>query len=208
MRDGAGGAGRQQTISAPSSPSPLEILQSALAGELARVAELEAAVAVARQSGEAEGHRKGLAEGLRRNASTLAALQAGVETAVAGFRTSVNALERLAPLVARTALEQVLGPNAPQGSIVKQALERQLERIAHDAIVAIEVSAKDFDAAALAGISTKAGPRIERRIATDLPSGACRFKLKLGAEEIDPDYRWNTIATALAALATPRARTP
>jgi len=174
-------------------------------GQLEQVSEL---VEKARLEGRSAGIEEGLTQAERQEGARLSALSRGVDAAHDALRQHLADIDRNALLVARAALEQVLGPAAAPGALLPDLIRRQLDHIAAETLVSIEVSADDFaDDGALAALAGQSGaPRTSLAASTALASGACQIKLTLGAIDAGLGQQWDALDGVLRALIQPEAR--
>jgi flagellar biosynthesis/type III secretory pathway protein FliH len=156
--------------------------QAAVAGE-ARVAEaIEQADRQARAA-------------MRRDDTARIAL---LERALTGARTAFDErlaqLERLAPALARAVLDRLFA-TSDRAEWVEAMIARRLGDFRREAIVAVAVSAEDFDDA----LPTCAGVTV--RHDRDLTSGQCRIEAKVETLALDLQGDWAALAATLDALA-------
>jgi flagellar assembly protein FliH len=151
-------------------------------------------------AGEAAGREAGLAQAEARHDEALASLEQGVGEAVARFGTDLEALERLAGLLAMEGLAKVLGGEQGYADLVRATLAYHLAQLGGAGVVRAEVSSADFpEPADLAALAVGAGaPRLEIHADPDLAAGDCRIKLRLGAVEIGIGQQWTSLQALLS----------
>lgn len=192
------GAGRE----AP--PPPVD---PRVAGLEARIAELERALAGERrgaQQAAAEAKRAvvaareaGRREAVADEAERIALIEAGIAEALSAWRARLATIDALAADLAAVVLGKLFGDAPDYREMVRRTLAHHVERIGRHAVVAVTVSAQDFgDAAAVAELGLG-----EVACAGELPAGACRVRLRLGAVELDPVAQWAVIDAALREMA-------
>jgi flagellar assembly protein FliH len=161
----------------------------------------EKAVTAARAEGERQG-RAAAGEGLDKR---LALLGKGIETAASEWQTRLNDLDRLAPALARAALGKLFDGQDDYSHFVSGLIARQLRLLRRESVVAIRVSAHDFeDEQALAGLAAEAGTGSVRIVTdADLEAGECRFDLQLGHVDVGAKTQWAQLAAFLDELAAP-----
>jgi len=203
------GLGVPAAVTAEALPSAIEREHEALS---ARVLELEQALQRAERLNEDhlkalakavsaardEGHAAGVDEGRRLadqgREAALAALETGLQAALAAQSNQTGALEILAVQIARSGLAHILGTKAPQAELVATIVRDQVRRLAGEAVVRLEVSASDFpDPAALEAITQDLGG-VEIAPMVRLPAGACRIVLRLGELEVGAPGQWGRLA--------------
>jgi flagellar assembly protein FliH len=171
-------------------------LQDALAAQ--RTASQEA-VTAARAEGERQG-RAAAGEGIDKR---LALLAKGVETAASEWQKRLHVLDELAPALARAALGKLFDDKGDYSPFVTDLIARQLRLLRRESVVAIRVSARDFeDEQALAGLAAEAGTGSVRIVTdADLETGECRFDLQLGHIDVGAKTQWAELAAFLDELA-------
>lgn len=160
-----------------------------------KIRRLEAAVAEASRDGEAKGREAGLQAAVDREEERLKQLGEGIDRALAAHGRQMAELERLAIQLASAGLDKILGASERFQELVAAALRQQVARLAQDAIVRVEVSAKDFaDPAALEALAEAFGrPDAEVAALHELGAGDCRIRLQLGVLEVDPLEQWRRL---------------
>lgn len=176
-----------------------------------RIAELEAEVerlhdALTEQRSEAtkaiEAARKaGRGEAQSSEDDRVAAVELGIADAFEAWDKRLEATDRLAVMLARTALTRVFGDQADTGAQVERTIAHHLGRLDEQAVVGFRVSHKDFGEDAIDALAQRIGqPRARVSADPNLASGACRIDLRLGAIDVDPLKQWAIIDRALAAM--------
>jgi type III secretion protein L len=156
------------------------------------------AVAKAREEGLTEGRRLEEKDDAARTALVLAA----TEKAAQSWRDRLESLESLAVALACEAVEQILGDSSDECDILARALGRQLTLLGREAVLAVHVSASDFDEAAVPLLESRSGAtgiNIVRN--PGLRSGECRIDLKLGHLDIGPRSQWQAMRRHLETIA-------
>jgi flagellar biosynthesis/type III secretory pathway protein FliH len=162
----------------------------------------EQAVAAARADGECRG-RADAGEGIDKR---LALLGKGVETVASEWQKRLHDLDELAPALARAALGKLFDDKEGDHSrFVVDLIARQLRLLRRESVVAIRVSARDFeDEQALAGLAAEAGTGSVRIVTdADLEAGECRIDLQLGHIDVGAKTQWAQLAAFLDELAGP-----
>lgn len=163
---------------------------------------LDAAADAAAKARESE--RKEAVEAARGEAAKrLEALDQGLAAALAAWQEALAGLDRLAPLIARTALSKLFEPSEDQAELVGRAIARQMAGLRRETALRLRVSAADFaDDAALGALRERAGAgRLDIVCDPDLASGECRLDLALGHVELTPAAQWRELAALLESLA-------
>lgn len=163
--------------------------------------ERDRAVEAARE----DGRRQGLAEAEVREAERLAALEGGLEHAIAITDQKLAGLDRLAAELASTALTRLLDDPAAARTMSASFIARQVKELKGARLLRAHVSALDFeDEASLAAFGARlhgTGGRVEivREIA--LQPGQARLELALGEADLDLARQWQSLAVLLADMA-------
>lgn len=178
----------------------LEQLRETLQARETEIASHAKAIGDAFLAGEAAGREAGRAEAQARHDQALAALERGVGDAVTDFGRDLEALERLAGLLALEGMAKVLGGEHGHAELVRATLAHHLAGLSAAAVVRAEVSPADFpDQAALETLAAGVGfPRLQILADTDLAPGDCRIKLRLGALEVGIGQQWAGLQALLA----------
>jgi hypothetical protein len=94
-------------------------------------------------------------------------------------------LEPLAVAIATTAIARFIGPDADETAMMQRMIATRLADLGADTLVALTVSAADFDddRARLALVAGVAPATVE--FAEHLPAGQCRMALQLGSIALD-----------------------
>jgi flagellar biosynthesis/type III secretory pathway protein FliH len=152
------------------------------------------------REGEAVGRKLGLQEAEETGAAALAALEAGLERAVAAYREELNSLERLAPLLAREALGLIIEDQGDRAGLMEAVIRTQLGRLSDLAVLRVEVSREDFGAPSeLVDRLGRTG--LDLTASDSLRSGDCRIRLKLGSVEAGIGQQWERLYTLLGDMA-------
>lgn len=178
----------------------VEQLRETLQAQETEIAGHAKAVEDAFLAGEAAGRKAGLAQAEAHHEQALAALGRGVDQAVAGFKRDLEAVERLAGLLAMEGLAKVLGGEHGYADLVRATLAHHLAGISAASVVRVEVSPADFpDQTDLEALAASVGfPRLEVRTDAELAPGDCRIKLRLGALEVGIGRQWSRLQALLA----------
>ncbi|HYC68870.1 hypothetical protein [Brevundimonas sp.] len=163
----------------------LEAATSELAELRRQQAQTEAAITKARS----EGYEAGLAEGDQIAQDRLGALEETLSqaaaAAVVAFTASLTRLEEASGELAAIALERIVGDVGSRQDLIVETVRRAVGTLSADAVVRIEVSNLDFpDLERLTAIAPE-GCAV--RAPAELPSGACRVRLKMGEVDLDLD---------------------
>jgi len=169
----------------------------------AQVVDAETALPAARDESFRAGFAEGKSAGEHDHASGVVRLEAGLGRAVSTYVEAMENLERLAPAVALSALQKVLGAAPAQAELVEIVVREQLTRLERSAVLRIEVSRRDFaDEPALAILATAVvAPLAKIESREDLAAGECRIRLTLGSLEIGPAQQWRLLDGLLSDLA-------
>jgi len=178
-------------------------LREAAAAAIARAEAAEAEIPrleEAAREAYAEGRKAGVKAGLRQaedaRAESLKRRDAGIAEALASYRDELSAMERLAALLAREALERIVGDPERHVEMLCAIIRRQVEAVDAAAVLRIEVSREDHCEA----LGEAAGG-VEVVVADALRSGECRMKMQLGTLEIGVAEQWGRMRSALDELA-------
>jgi hypothetical protein len=173
----------------------------------AAIAQLQDDVIAARAAGEAEGRLAGFGEAEDRQAERLVVLEDAMHKACALLGENLSALGRLAPVLAKEALEIILGDAGDRVALLGRMVDTQVARIEKSALLGIELSREDFpDDAALTAFSTRVALPQVTLTAGDLPSGGCVMTLRLGRMNVGIAQQWGVLKTVLDEMAEPEAR--
>jgi flagellar biosynthesis/type III secretory pathway protein FliH len=197
------------TIVASRPEDERDVLRRRIASLEASMRERDAAIEAlhldvghALEKGKKEGHATGLAEAADQQEKRLAAL--GVATKQAGEKlsTALTALDRLAVALARECLDKILGDPAYRAEQVEAAIRTQIEKIDKKMLVGIEVSPKDF--ASIEDLASHLHlPAVCVSATTDIPSGGCIMRLKLGHLVVGAMQQWSVLSQTLDEMAEP-----
>lgn len=200
IKSGATLAGLEvRGLSTPPSPAPLSADAVLLAETQNRLAAAEreienlrrekALADVLLQNARREGHAAGVVEGRdsaeKQAAELLKTLQLAATEALSNFNLAVERLEASLGDLTALALQRITGDPALRNDLVLATARHAVGQLIDGVVIAIEVSGRDFvDDAELGKLLPGQCPV---RIRTDLPSGACRLRLKLGEIDLDLD---------------------
>lgn len=200
------GAASARFEKAPAAVTPAAADEQRLAlleqenGELrAAVAAGAAAAEEAARLSREQGRRDAIEQRQQDDEQRLKALQHGLAQASAEWREQLLLLERLAPLLARSALAKLFHGCDDYSELVARSIALQLEALGREAIVSIHVSARDFPEAESLS-SLRAGSRAGGSdIVTDaeLAAGECRLKLRMGHLDIGIPSQWRELSALL-----------
>jgi flagellar assembly protein FliH len=157
----------------------------------------------ARQQAERKGREEGRKEALEaarlEDEKKLAALKDGLAGALEKWRESLDGLDRLAPLIARSALSKLFDESEDHNDFVARMIARQIGRLRRESIVRILVSGEDFpDAEALAALRSRGGTgEVELVRDLDLAAGECRLDLALGHIDLGVRAQWGELSSLL-----------
>lgn len=175
-------------------------LETALAAEKKKAVVLREEVATASAKGEAEGHRRGLAEAESKEAERITRLGKGMDEANAVMRQELAASEDLAYAVAAACLEKLFGQESSRADLVTDLIRHQMARLGRHAVVAMTISVHDFSEEALETLRAMTGLADVQR-SPNLPPGGCILKPRLGEMDIGLDTQWSAIRDFLEQLA-------
>ena len=150
-----------------------------------------------------EGRESGLKEAARDEQSRCTTLEKGMINALRAWEQRLIEIEGLAALVARTALAKLFSEHPKLCELVILAIQRQLQQISHETIVALRVSQTDFpDEAAVAALYEQIGGSIQIVVCPDLSTGECMFDLQLGQADISPLSQWQAMESVLTEVSS------
>lgn len=177
----------------------VDALKRDLAESDAAIAGHAKAVEDAFLAGEAAGREAGQAQAETRRDLALASLERGVAEAVSRFTADLEALERLAGLLATEGLAKVLGGEQGYADLVRTTLAHHLTALGNASVVRVEVCPADFpDPAEFEALAAAVGsPGLEILANSDLAAGDCRIKLRLGAVEVGIGQQWTGLKALL-----------
>ncbi|MEH3040417.1 MAG: hypothetical protein PGN21_10190 [Sphingomonas paucimobilis] len=140
----------------------------------------------------------------RDDAARTALLEQALVAARAALDERLALLDRLAPALARMALDRLFAASDDRTALVEAMIARRLAAFRREAVVAVVVSAADVDAVALADLSDRLNGVTVRPDPT-LAGGRCRIEARSEALPLDLDTEWATLAAALDAMTEGRA---
>ena len=117
-------------------------------------------------------------------------MREGVHAALTRFSQQLQAVETLALDMTQAALEKIIGDTSHHAEWIAKTIRHQLSAIDPSAVIALRVSAHDYpDAATLRALICESirADKLDIRIDTQLPTGACLLELK--AEKLDIGLR-------------------
>ncbi|MEI9930264.1 MAG: hypothetical protein WDM89_06865 [Rhizomicrobium sp.] len=160
------------------------------------------------EQGKTEGRAIGLSEALSLEAERLSVLEGAVRGAHAALREALASLTRLAPLLAREALDILFAEPEYRASVVAKLIGFQTAKIENAAILQIEVSKEDFpDQAALQALAEDCSfESIIVKASEKLSSGGCTMALRLGQLHVGIDQQWGVLGGVLHELAQAECR--
>lgn len=172
-----------------------ENAMSTLRSEMART--VEEAKSVAWQAGFDAAEDK--------QAERCRSLELSLQRTEAMLAERLAELDRLAPLLAQECLEIILADRAFRAEIVQNLLKTQVAKLDRQMLAGIELSQVDFaDQTMLDEIGRRCGASHVSILArSDLPSGACVMRLRLGSVEIGIEQQWGVLRDVLRELAAP-----
>jgi len=131
------------------------------------------------------------------------ALRDTLTAALERIEVGLQDLDRLAPALARDAVDALFGGMDRHDATVTAMLTRRLNGLRRDLVLAVRVSGGDFadtgDLAAIVGHRTGCG--IDIVIDEALAPGQCTIDLKLGHIDLDAAAYWRALAATLDAAA-------
>lgn len=164
--------------------------------------ELASAKDDAHAEGRAEGYEAGLSDAQTSHDEALERLRGGLEAALEAFRTEISSLEKLAPELARSCLEQIFSEPGRQKEMVRSILQDQLAALADHGQIEIEVSADDFsDPETLGALQSEFDrPGVSIRSSEHRGAGECSIRLRLGELVVGPRQQWSVMSDALRSM--------
>jgi len=180
-------------------------LEAALAEARADQAEHAEAMIRAVADAEARGRQAGLDAADDRADERMSRLEMSVTEARGKLDADLQGLERLAALLAETALERLIDDLDERRPLIAAIIRRQMAGLDASAVLRVEVSPKDFpDPEALERLAAEAGLAGLRIDAPqDLAAGGCRLKLRLGELDVGLDQQWGVLRGLLTDLTAP-----
>jgi flagellar assembly protein FliH len=181
----------------------IERLQAALAESEVEASRLRDTARDAFEEGRQQGLAEGRKAGEERRAAALEQLEIALSAATDRLAEDIGQLERLAPMLAKAALERLVGDPGGRLEFVTDALRLQLARVDQASLVQAEVSPEDFaDPADLDALPGRLGtPRLVVVLKDDLAAGEARLRLTLGGLEVGPAQQMKVLAALLDTLA-------
>lgn len=183
----------------------LAALESEIRQRDGEIAGLHREVEAAYARGKVQGHTEGLAAAERRDSERFALLETASRRASAVFENALVSLERLSALLARDALDIILGDSDHRKEALAKIIRAEVAKIEKSALVEIAVSAEDFpDKRALTAALKRAGvlPGVAVTV-LDLPGGSCEMKLRLGRQDVGVNQQWGVLRERLTELSSP-----
>jgi flagellar biosynthesis/type III secretory pathway protein FliH len=177
--------------------------EARVAGLEAEMAEHQAALDANLAEAHEAGRRDGLAAAADRARERLEALAEGIGDARRQLDTRLVALDTLAAMLARRAIDKVLSGADDQRTLVTAMVRRNLAALTAEMALAVRVSGADFpDRASLDTFSAETCRGVgEVSIDPDLTSGCCRFELALGQLDLSLADQKQQLAAFLDGLA-------
>lgn len=167
--------------------------------------ELRAEATQAFEDGKAQGYQTGIQAAERNEAERLALLEDGIQRAVADFSSNLSSLERLSALLARDALELILGNVDYRRELLEGIITQHVSKVEKSLIVGINLSQEDFpDEESLSNLARNVSiPAIMLRSLADIPSGGCVMALRLGNQDVGITQQWGAVREMLTHLSSP-----
>lgn len=183
----------------------IDSLETELGQRDSVIANLKAEAKRAFDEGRAQGHEDGVAQADDRQAERISLLEGALRQARSELAGGIDALERLAVLLARDCLDMILGDGAHRAELLRKIVAAQIAKIEKSALLAVEVSGEDFkNEKALAAVAKHGGLPPALVIASrDIPSGGCLMRLRLGRIEVGINQQWGALRDLLAEMALP-----
>ncbi len=181
----------------------IEVLEAEVRQREVAISGLKADVEQAFKDGEDRGLTVGRQAVEDWQADRLALLKEGLARANADLRAQLESLDRLAPLLARDCLDIIFGQSDERSEQLRAIIKNQLGMIEKSALVTIEIAREDFpDDACLVVLAEELALPIDViRINTQMSSGECAMRLKLGDLEIGVKQQWGVLRDLLAQMA-------
>lgn len=165
----------------------------------AEVQRLNEAVIVARSEGESEGRTQVKRDFDAQRAEAHVQLEAGLSHALEQWSAKLNEVDRLAVMIASTALERLLLSPEDRLSTLTALIAAQVQALDRSSLLRIKVSHEDFiDSDALAELAQSCaidGVLIEQ--ALNLCAGDCIIQLTLGSIDVGLNQQWSAIRSLL-----------
>ncbi|HEX8527298.1 hypothetical protein [Allosphingosinicella sp.] len=155
--------------------------------------------------GEAKGREEGLRQAEDDSAERRQALAESAARATELYASELQSMERLAALLAATALERLLGESDGRDERLYRLVRNQVQQLDDRALVRISVSEQDFpDSGALAELGASLPGRPCEIAASDrLGAGDVSLKLALGTLEVGLSQQWSALEAELLEIAEP-----
>ena len=183
----------------------IERLHDALAKHDTAIAGHAEALQSARSAGEAAGREAAQEEWVEDHSAALERLEAGLLAAKNSLGVALEQAQALALLVARAALDNLFGDPGSRNETLAALLARQLDRVGRELVVVVEVSRLDFpDTRELAALGQRIGlAKGQLTSLIDLPSAACRMRLRLGTIDLGIDRQWGAVRALIDEFCMP-----
>jgi len=185
-----------EEVAAPAPDPRIALLEDEIATLRADLVKVRRDAAAAIEAAREEGAREVMLDERER----LDAVLDGLRAAQAAWQERLDATERLAPAIARAAVERMFG-EADLPDLVVRSAAAYARRVGAGAILAMRVSPLDFpDPHGLADARRSIGLE-DGALTADaaLGAGACRVDLRIGHAELDPALQWAEIERILDA---------
>jgi flagellar biosynthesis/type III secretory pathway protein FliH len=184
---------KAETVSAPT-------LLEQLAARDAEIARHEQALAAAFADGERAGRQAAEDEFQDSRAEALEALADGLREAGAELQAAFDSFDALALLVATEAVDNLMGDAAQYRSILKQAIEAQINQLRDATLLKIAVSRLDFpDTNEVVELEKSLGDSAQKLTVEDrLDAGQVHIKLVIGSVELGLKEQWSGLKQLLA----------
>lgn len=136
------------------------------------------------------------------------ALLEGIEAALSAWEQRLDGLDRLAPLLACSALSKVFDDDEKRSELVASTVTRQMRHLRRETVLAVHVSLADFADAELEALRSRLPSRsIDLIGEADMASGECRLDLQLGHIDLGLQSQWGQLSQLLDGLAREEAAT-
>jgi type III secretion protein L len=154
-----------------------------------------AALPQVRQEAEASGRAAERREIQEDQIEALRRLDAGIATAKEVLSERLGALDHLAVVLARTALERVFEDPAQMSDRVISAIRKQVGALETHSVLHVQVSSADFPASEdLARVASAFSSRVSVLASPEMSAGECHIKLTLGGLEVGPKQQWRELS--------------
>jgi flagellar biosynthesis/type III secretory pathway protein FliH len=155
------------------------------------------------EKGEEAGHAAGLEAAESRADERRDMLEAGIDKALAGYKTDFADVERLAVLVAHECLDRIFGNHLDRAEQLCAIVRHQLDLLDARNVVRISISTADFEE--LGPLTTeaigKAGPAVILYPDEFLEAGEVRIDLLMGSISAGIGQQWGRLGAVLDDLA-------